>query len=130
MFDHLHQWLILGESMNRTIQLLNDSAFSIITDVVVSVPRNDDYILYDVYNHCKLCGGLLNITEFGSWRENDGLEINLKADKFSRRWNYHKMKVRVAGVVSLKLMYLIIIYYKFVCLSIINDSLYVGNSET
>ncbi|XP_034196183.1 ionotropic receptor 75a [Osmia lignaria lignaria] len=100
MFDHLHQWLILGESMNRTIQLLNDSVFSIITDVVISVPKNDDYILYDVYNHCKPCGGLLNITEFGSWRENDGLDINLKADKFSRRWNYHKMKVRVAGVVT------------------------------
>ncbi|XP_076766933.1 ionotropic receptor 75a [Xylocopa sonorina] len=97
IFDHLHQWLILDNNMDHTIQLLNEDAFSITTDIVIAVPRDDDYILYDVYNHCKRCGGLLNITEIGTWSRNDELRITLKTDKFSRRWNYHGMKIRIAG---------------------------------
>ncbi|KOC69526.1 hypothetical protein WH47_05469 [Habropoda laboriosa] len=102
MFDHLHQWLILGEDMNRTVQLLNDSTFSIITDVAITVAKDDNYALYDVYNHCKHCGSLLNITKLGTWTRNDGLKISLSTEKFSRRWNYHKAKVKVAGYVAFR----------------------------
>lgn len=100
MFDHLHQWLILGENMSHTVNLLNDSTFSIITDIAIAIPRDDEYILYDVYNHCKSCGGLLNVTELGTWSKNGGLQITLRSNKFSRRWNYHRMKIKIAGVVS------------------------------
>ncbi|CAL7944852.1 unnamed protein product [Xylocopa violacea] len=102
MFGHLHQWLILEDNMDHAIQLINENAFSITTDVVIAVPRDDDYILYDLYNHCKRCGGLLNITEIGTWSRNDGLRITLRTDKFSRRWNYHRMKIRIAGYVVAK----------------------------
>ncbi|PBC29009.1 hypothetical protein APICC_09986 [Apis cerana cerana] len=99
MFDHLHQWLILEKNMNHILQLLNDNMFSIITDVTIAISKDDDYILYDVYNHCKNYGGLLNITKLGTWTKNDGLQIILQTNKFSRRWNYHRMKIKVAGVV-------------------------------
>lgn len=99
MFDHLHQWLILGRNVNRIVKLINDETFSIITDVAIAVRKNDDYVLYDVYNHCKHCGGLMNITALGVWTEDNGLKITLCLNKFSRRWNYHKMNVKMAGIV-------------------------------
>ncbi|CAK9805086.1 hypothetical protein ANTPLA_LOCUS4316 [Anthophora plagiata] len=88
--------------MNRTVHLLNDSTFSVITDVTIAVAKNDQYVLYDAYNHCKPCGSLLNITKLGAWTKNDGLKITLCTDKFSRRWNYHKTKVKVAGFVAFR----------------------------
>nr|XP_012138610.1 PREDICTED: LOW QUALITY PROTEIN: uncharacterized protein LOC100877692 [Megachile rotundata] len=100
MFEHLHQWLILSENINRTVQLFNETTFSIVMDVIISVSENENYVLYDVYNHCKHCGGLLNITTFGSWSLENGLEINLIDNKFKRRWNYFGMNVKVIGVVS------------------------------
>lgn len=101
MFDHLHQWLILEKNMNHILRLLNDNMFSIITDVTIAISKDNDYILYDVYNHCKNYGGLLNITKLGTWTKNDGLQIILQTNKFSRRWNYHSMKIKVAGLVSI-----------------------------
>ncbi|XP_043262967.1 ionotropic receptor 75a-like [Colletes gigas] len=103
MFKHLHRWLILGTNMSHTEQLLNDSTFSIITDFVVSIPReDDDYILYDVYNHCKHCGGSLNVTKLGTWTSSSGLNITLWNDTFARRWNFHEAKVKIAGLVAAK----------------------------
>ena len=87
--------------MSHTVQLLNDSVFSIITDITIAISNNSDYFLYDVYNHCKSCGGLINITELGTWTGQDGLQITLQTDKFSRRWDYHKMRIKVAGLVSM-----------------------------
>ena len=66
MFGHLHQWLILGKNLEHTVRLLNDSTFSITTDFVISLPRDDAYVLYDIYNHCKHCGGPLSVTNFGT----------------------------------------------------------------
>lgn len=101
MYDHLHQWLILGNNMSHTVQLLNDSVFSITTDITIAISNNNDYFLYDVYNHCKSCGSLINITELGTWTGQDGLQITLRTDKFPRRWNYHKMRIKIAGLVSI-----------------------------
>ncbi|XP_043525262.1 uncharacterized protein LOC122536725, partial [Frieseomelitta varia] len=100
MYDHLHQWLILGNNMSHTVQLLNDSVFSIITDITIAIPNNNDYFLYDVYNHCKSCGGLINITELGTWTGQNGLQITLQTDKFPRRWDYHKMRIKIAGLTT------------------------------
>lgn len=100
MFKHLHQWLILDDSVYHAIPLLNDSTFSIITDFVISLPRNDNYAFYDVYNPCKHCGGSLGITQLGVWTKDDGLNITPLENKFSRRRNYHQLKVKCAGIVS------------------------------
>ncbi|XP_026674186.1 ionotropic receptor 75a-like [Ceratina calcarata] len=99
MFDHLHQWLILANNMDSIIEYLNDTTFSIITDLVIAVSDDDNYTLYDVYNHCKRCGGLLNVTKLGSWTKDDGLKIVLETNIFHRRWNFHKMKIRTVGFV-------------------------------
>ncbi|XP_015437865.1 PREDICTED: uncharacterized protein LOC107192984 [Dufourea novaeangliae] len=103
MFDHLHNWLILeenGRNVTETMQSLNDSTFSIITDFVISISKDDECILYDVYNHCKHCGGSLNVVELGTWTRINGLNVDLLEDKFTRRWNYNKLKVKAAGIVT------------------------------
>lgn len=101
MFEHLHRWLILETNISNTVQLLNDSTFSIITDFTIALSmEDDDYILYDVYNHCKHCGGSLNITELGTWTRSNGLNVTLSQNTFARRWNFHQLKVKIAGLVS------------------------------
>ncbi|XP_076380508.1 ionotropic receptor 75a isoform X1 [Megalopta genalis] len=103
LFEHLHHWLILeedGKNLTETAQLLNESTFSVITNFMISIRNDDGYALYDVYNHCKHCGGSLIITEFGTWTNNTGLSVNLLDDTFSRRWNHHQIKVKAAGVVG------------------------------
>ncbi|XP_078050387.1 ionotropic receptor 75a isoform X2 [Augochlora pura] len=96
LFEHLHHWLILeedGKNLTDTVQLLNESTFSVITNFMISIRNHDDYALYDVYNHCKHCGGSLIITEFGTWTNNTGLSANLLEGTFTRRWNYNQIKI-------------------------------------
>lgn len=83
------------------MQSLNDSGFSVVTDFVILVPdQKSDYILYDVYNHFKLRGGLLNITTLGSWNKEDGLTVILTVPKIIRRRNFHGLRTKAAGIVS------------------------------
>ncbi|XP_076178932.1 ionotropic receptor 75a isoform X2 [Ptiloglossa arizonensis] len=101
--EHLHRWLILETNISNTVQLLNDSTFSIITDFTIALSmEDDDYILYDVYNHCKHCGGSLNITELGTWTRSNGLNVTLSQNTFARRWNFHQLKVKIAGLIAVK----------------------------
>ena len=102
MYSNLYSWLILGPSLNHSVQLLNDSTFSMVTDVVIAIPTSNDYVLYDVYNHSKERGGTLNVTIFGTWNKSKGLNISLTQDKFSRRANLHGMKLKVASIVSIE----------------------------
>ncbi|XP_076293992.1 ionotropic receptor 75a [Lasioglossum baleicum] len=102
LFEHLNHWLILEDhrkNLTDTVRLLNESTFSIITDFVISIPNDDGYALYDVYNHCKHCGGSLVVTELGTWTNNTGLSVHLLENMFTRRWNYHQVKAKIAGVV-------------------------------
>lgn len=101
MYDYSYNWLILGMNISHTLQNINDSVFSIITDFVISLPDGSDYLLYDVYNQCKLRGGILNITQLGTWRENNGLTIIISDPKIVRRRNYHGMRIKAVGIVSL-----------------------------
>lgn len=103
MFDYSYNWLILGSNLNRSLQSLNDSVFSIVTDFVILLPNpGSGYILYDVYNHCKMRGGILNVTQLGTWQENGGLAITLTDSKINRRRNYHGLRIKSAGIVSVK----------------------------
>lgn len=89
--------------MSHSLQSLNDSLFSIVTDFVILLPDTESgYILYDVYNHCKMRGGILNVTQLGTWQENDGLAIILTDSKIIRRRDYHGLRIKSAGIVSLK----------------------------
>lgn len=100
MYDYSYVWLVFGSNLSHSLQSLNDSGFSIVTDFAILLPDETDYILYDVYNHCKMRGGILNVTWLGSWREDDGLTINLTDSRIYRRRNYHRLQAKAAGIVS------------------------------
>ncbi|XP_077270565.1 ionotropic receptor 75a-like [Temnothorax americanus] len=99
MYDYSYVWLIFGSNLNHSLQSLNDSGFSIVTDFAILLPNETDYVLYDVYNHCKMRGGALNVTWLGSWREDDGLTISLTGSKIFRRRDYHGLRAKAAGIV-------------------------------
>ncbi|KAG7204597.1 hypothetical protein KM043_005016 [Ampulex compressa] len=99
MYDDLRKWLIIGASLNQSVQLLNDETFTVATDVVIAIPASKDYILYDVYNPCKERGGKLNVTLFGKWSGESGLIVSLQQPKFERRSNLHGMRLKV-GIIT------------------------------
>lgn len=100
MYDEMHKWLILGSNLTHVLEILNDDAFTISTDVIIAVPSANNYILYDVYNPCKDRGGSMNVTRFGTWSNKTGLNVTLNESKFERRSNLHGMKLKVGIVVS------------------------------
>ncbi|XP_076664876.1 ionotropic receptor 75a-like [Andrena cerasifolii] len=102
MYGEMHKWLILGSNLSHSLQILNDEAFSISTDVVVAVPSANDYILYDVYNPCKDRGGSTNVTLYAIWNTEKGLVVTLTQSKFERRSNLHGMKLKVGVVLTSK----------------------------
>ncbi|KAL6258658.1 hypothetical protein P5V15_010611 [Pogonomyrmex californicus] len=104
MFDYSYNWLIIGSNLSHSLQNLNESGFSIVTDFAILLPsetdlNGTDYILYDIYNHCKMRGGVLNVTWLGSWQKDKGLTINLTDSKIARRRNYHGLRAKAAGIV-------------------------------
>ncbi|KZC03888.1 Glutamate receptor, ionotropic kainate 2 [Dufourea novaeangliae] len=102
MYDEMHKWLIFGANLSHSLQTLHDEAFSVATDVVIAVPSANNYILYDVYNPCKERGGSTNVTVFGTWSNEKGLNVVLTQSKFQRRSNLHGMKLKVGLVISYK----------------------------
>ncbi|XP_076766931.1 ionotropic receptor 75a-like [Xylocopa sonorina] len=100
MYDEMHKWLILGSNLTHMLDILNDDAFTVSTDVVIAVPSANNYTLYDVYNPCKVRGGSINITHFGTWNPQTGLNVILKQSKFERRSNLHGIKLKVGIVVT------------------------------
>lgn len=114
MFDYSYNWLILGSNLSHSLQSLNDSVFSIVTDFVIMLSDSrSGYILYDVYNHCKMRGGILNVTQLGTWREDVGFTIALNDSKITRRRNYHGLRAKSAGIVSPKFNKKCVIYLAY-----------------
>lgn len=99
MFDELHYWFMLSLNINETLSLMNDDSFGLSTDFVVAVIENNQCVLYDVYNPCKLRGGHLKIKRLGQWNEMTGLNSFLKFDKI-QRWNLEGMTLKMASFVS------------------------------
>lgn len=99
MYDYSYHWLVLGSTLNSSVPLLDDSAYSITTDFVLAITNSSGYDLYDVYNHCKYRGGTLNVTSLGSWRQGTGLAITLTQPLVHRRANMHGMTLKISGVV-------------------------------
>ncbi|XP_029166013.1 ionotropic receptor 75a-like isoform X1 [Nylanderia fulva] len=100
MYDYAYHWLVLGSKLNDSVPLVNDNAFSIITDFALAIKNGGDYDLYDVYNHCKYRGGTLNVTRLGSWRRESGLAITLTQPLIQRRANMHGMTLKISGVIQ------------------------------
>jgi len=99
MYDYSYRWLILGSKLNSSRALLNDSAYSMTTDLVLAITNGSGFDLYDVYNHCKYRGGVLNVTRLGSWRRETGLDITLTQPLVQRRADMHGMTLKISGVV-------------------------------
>lgn len=100
MYDEMHKWLIFSSNLSHVMEILNDDAFTISTDIIVAVPSAGNYVLYDVYNPCKDRGGLMNVTYFGTWNSKTGLDVTLRQSKIQRRSNLHGMKLKVGLIVS------------------------------
>lgn len=101
MYDYSYNWLVLGSNYNQSLSLLNDTAYNMVTDLVLAISNNrGGYDLYDVYNHCKYRGGSLNVTELGTWRGDLGLSVTLTQPLINRRANMHGMRLKISGVVS------------------------------
>lgn len=102
LFGPLHHWLILGSSFNATRELIHDEGFSPTTNFIIAIKQEieSEYTLYDAYNPCKLRGGKLNITFYGTWSEKFRLNVSLTMSKYIRRENLHQMKLSVGIMVS------------------------------
>lgn len=102
MYGSLHHWLIFGVTLNETLTLIEDEGFSTVTSFVIAIEyQSSEYVLYDVYNPCKLRGGSLNVTLYGTWSEELGLNVALTMSKYRRRANLQLMNLSVAFIVSL-----------------------------
>lgn len=99
----MHKWLILGRKLKDTVRLLNDDSFSVVTDITIAIETEIGFDFYDVYNPCKARGGSLNVTALGYWTEKSGVVIRLTQPKYERRFNLHRMKVKVGVLVSSQL---------------------------
>ncbi|XP_011328980.1 ionotropic receptor 75a [Ooceraea biroi] len=100
MYDYSYRWLVLGSKLNSSTTLLNDSAYSMTTDLTLAITNGSGYDLYDVYNHCKYRGGTLNVTRLGSWRRETGLVITLTQPLVQRRANMHGITLKISGVIQ------------------------------
>ncbi|XP_043677423.1 ionotropic receptor 75a-like [Vespula pensylvanica] len=100
MYGYLYSWLILGSNLNQSISILNDTAYSMATDVVVAIPNQNGYEMYDVFNHCKYRGGLLNVIKYGTWNPNGNLTIYLMEPKLIRRGDLNGLRLKIAGVIQ------------------------------
>ncbi|XP_066590867.1 ionotropic receptor 75a-like [Prorops nasuta] len=102
LYEYTYSWLFLGTTLNESLLHLNDSAYSSVTDVILAIPFENGYELYDIFNFCKDNGGKLNVTEFGTWNETSGLHVSLTQDVVHRRSNFHGMRVTLAGLITYK----------------------------
>ncbi|XP_015518459.2 ionotropic receptor 75a-like isoform X1 [Neodiprion lecontei] len=97
-FNDSYIWLLFGENLNESVDLLHDETFSIGTDLVIATPRLNEYTLYDVYNPAKERGGKLNVTELASWHNETGFNVTLNQEKYQRRANFHGLQLKVIAV--------------------------------
>lgn len=123
MYGYLYGWLIIGSNLNQSISILNDTAYGMATDVVVAVPNENGYEMYDVFNHCKYRGGLLNVVKYGTWTTKRNLNVYLTEPKLIRRRDFNGLRLKIAGVVSVLLFFFF--FFSLVCLIFIKYIAYI-----
>ena len=99
MFEELHNWLIIGTDLNKTLELINDWAFSLSTDFFIAIVKENNYQLYEIYNSGKYRGGTLNISFVGEWNRENGFSNSIIIDK-KLRWNLKGLNVLFRSLVS------------------------------
>lgn len=99
LFKNLNTWLLLSQSLPKALKVINDTTFSISTDFMIGILKKKKVLFYDVYNHCKYRGGQLNVSFVGDWNKSVGLNFQIVKDSISRRWNFHGMILKMAGLV-------------------------------
>lgn len=86
--------------MDTTVQKLDDYNFGIMTDLIIAVSQNDQYILYEVYNPCKYRGGKLVIHKIG-----DCIDGNITASfadqNFPKRYDMGGIFLKMRGLVGI-----------------------------
>lgn len=96
---------MLGNDLGRTVEVLNDTEYTISTDLVVAIKDDNDpsekFSLFDVFNHCKYRGTELNVTFYGTWELQTGLMVNLTQGKFPRRQNLNGLVLRLSAIVRI-----------------------------
>ena len=99
MFEELHNWLIIGTDLNKTLELINDWAFSLSTDFFIALVKENNYQLYEIYNPGKHRGGTLNVSFIGYWNSQNGFSNNVNINK-KLRWNLNGLNLTMRGLVS------------------------------
>lgn len=96
MFDELHDWLMLGNSIDEAVNMVDDRAFGLATNFVIAISDDlENFDLYDVYNCFSIShGGNLNVTFYAYWNFENGMTVNLTQSKFARRSNLHGLKLK------------------------------------
>ncbi|KAJ8673008.1 hypothetical protein QAD02_004269 [Eretmocerus hayati] len=95
MFGELHYWLLLGSNLSESVSVVDDTSFGLSTDLVIAIHEDDDFVLYDVYNPCKIRGGKLKINRLGTWDECKNTNVSFRIDK-KPRWNLQGMQLKMA----------------------------------
>lgn len=94
-------WLFQSSSLDESLKIINDTNFSITSDFTIAIWRNEGFHLYDIYNHCHYRGGVLNVTFAGTWSKAGKINFILQRNKLKRRWNFHRMALRMSGYVGI-----------------------------
>ncbi|XP_051157046.1 ionotropic receptor 75a-like isoform X2 [Leptopilina boulardi] len=100
LFKNLNTWLVLSKNLTQALKVVNDTSFSITTDFMIGILDYKKILFYDVYNHCKYRGGILNVSFAGNWNKNIGLNISITKESISRRWNFHGMILKMTGLIN------------------------------
>lgn len=50
IYDELHNWLVIGNSVNSVTKVIDDYAFGMSTDFVIAVPRAYNYSVKKLCN--------------------------------------------------------------------------------
>nr|QGW45452.1 ionotropic receptor 75b [Bradysia odoriphaga] len=104
MFFHRERyWLMFSPDMNRTEDVLQQLNVNADAEITVAIPVEDsarkNYRLYEAFNPSSTRGGLLNVTQIGTWTLIDGLNLALNKTKFENRRDFQGITFR--GVVTI-----------------------------
>lgn len=114
MYDEPYDWLILGNDLEKILNIIDDTAFGISTNFIIAISNENenDYKLYDVYNSFKERGGVLNVTVYGEWNTKNGLTVSLTQFKLTRRFNLHGLRLKAMFFKVCMIVFISVVFSK------------------
>lgn len=100
IYGSIHSWLVIGPNKTNTIKLLNDSTFSISTELTVAIPIGHDYVLYEAYNIAPTKGKPMTVNLYGTWETYSKQKVNETMNYVLTRGNFENLNFTMAGLVS------------------------------